>query len=866
MYKRIILASIISLALVSTAYAGILEFFHSTPQESIFGGGSGTIQQLDQWKATTTPEIAITQGVYGKSLKLSGYGSGCAQFSATGLLTSTGTDCGTGGGGGTPAGSDSYVQFNNSGAFGADSNFVWKNITKRLGIQVASPMAALHVDATVGDTLDTPATATATLVEDVAIDSPTTASATQIDAPGDSSGIGQTGTQVTDGSALYLADGGTSINTNVYGYKTINGSQYYVGTASAYNFGDNNDANNYHIAYTWSAISGADGYVITSSGSASAGNPNWTKDVGNVTSYNDDGTLSGADALPSIFSTIAFPQFNTSLTGASSGSPSVNYGGGQYAADGSSWEVEVWTYRTGLDGVKYFVTSPGSYGLGTDANDSSTFSVDGTYTIGDGDGQIIILKQNGTPVYGYDGGNSGTISLNSLGTPPATTPAISSYSGITRNFSDYGFVTSPSLKYATTPKTYSFTDTNPANGYVIQHNQSTFGSATGLKVLESSYRNGNIYDSTTVSSFTQTNAAVGGTSVTPNSVGFLSNGANLDRVYRFYANKTINGLSIFSGYITATTTDPNDGKYYVIDLANATVSGATYKIGRSIDGGAYSYHALSGTTYQDNTEITWSNTSSTLTPTSAPGVTARFDRTDVTSADPVHLELYNKTPGAGENSGLSFTSDLAELGRIAIGSGGNMFFSNYNNTFKFGSTATPFVTLAQSGNFFNTQGVSGRNTTFNGSTGGVLGVFDTNIDTAIFGSAYGSFAQDPASAVAIQPKNTTDSGLTLYQRPGASDTGVIANLTNSSNSNLWSLLNNGNMGLGTGAVSNARLKINSGNSSITQLLFANTANFPSSPVAGGLEYQSGDLYLTNASNVRNKLLVGLGSGTNTYYW
>jgi hypothetical protein len=49
-------------------------------------------------------------------------------------------DFGSGGGGsGSPAGSNSWVQFNNSGAFGASTNFVWDNTNRKLGINGAPP-------------------------------------------------------------------------------------------------------------------------------------------------------------------------------------------------------------------------------------------------------------------------------------------------------------------------------------------------------------------------------------------------------------------------------------------------------------------------------------------------------------------------------------------------------------------------------------------------------------------------------------------------------------------------------------------------------------------------------------------------------
>jgi hypothetical protein len=46
--------------------------------------------------------------------------------------------------GATPAGNSGDIQFNNSGAFGADNKLYWDNVNNRLGLSTTSPQALLH--------------------------------------------------------------------------------------------------------------------------------------------------------------------------------------------------------------------------------------------------------------------------------------------------------------------------------------------------------------------------------------------------------------------------------------------------------------------------------------------------------------------------------------------------------------------------------------------------------------------------------------------------------------------------------------------------------------------------------------------------
>jgi hypothetical protein len=80
-------------------WLGILSLFGMTPEATMLGGGPGTINQLDQWKSTSTPS-AITQNVYGKPILITGLDDGCVELLNGLATTTTGLPCGSGSGGG----------------------------------------------------------------------------------------------------------------------------------------------------------------------------------------------------------------------------------------------------------------------------------------------------------------------------------------------------------------------------------------------------------------------------------------------------------------------------------------------------------------------------------------------------------------------------------------------------------------------------------------------------------------------------------------------------------------------------------------------------------------------------------------------
>lgn len=73
-----------------------------------------------------------------KTLDCVGTAVTCSRSGTIGTVTVTG-------GSGTPAGATGEVQFNNAGAFGANSNLFWDNTAKRIGIGTSSPASAIEV-------------------------------------------------------------------------------------------------------------------------------------------------------------------------------------------------------------------------------------------------------------------------------------------------------------------------------------------------------------------------------------------------------------------------------------------------------------------------------------------------------------------------------------------------------------------------------------------------------------------------------------------------------------------------------------------------------------------------------------------------
>lgn len=652
---------------------------------------------------------------------------------------------------------------------------------------------------------------------------------------------------------------GAAYNGYVASYNIINGSEY----TSPFTIGSNTDAN-YVDAYliinaTFAAASGYDGTYYE-------GNAGQYFDVAGASSFDDYGQ-SGL-GTPSSFASIAFPYFDTTpLTESSSGAPTQNDGSGSYTANGSSYSWTIYEYVTNpVTGAKY-ISSGYSFGT-TDNNDGQPFSWGVSFTPGSGTGRIWV---NGFG-QGQDIGNSASFSDDGTFPSISLPSPLSSYSGNSWSWDAYGEVTSPLTKYSSAATSYAATDTNPTTGFIWLHSWATFGNATSLKVIETvgSRGPGYMYNGVTTASYYEFNTVLGNNVVTPNTVGYLANGSNLNDTYAVYATKTINGTAVWSpSSPTATTTDPNNGLFYTVTLTFGTVSGATYKVKRTRSGPTVVYQTTNTSPFQDDTTVGWAS-SNTLTPTTAPVTAGIFQRTVSSESDVAVLTLQNNNGGTVANSGLKFeygSGGGSFAGQITITGAGNLGHYSTSNGFDFGGNVganTPYVKFragqGTSGNIFNPQGSNSSDTQLWGNASALLAHFSSQLNTVFFGVGYPGFSGgDPLSSLAIQPIGS-DKALAIVTSSTGSDSDYIT-IKDTANNTWFDVTRFGKMGLKS-AVGSGNLVIGSGINNETQILLKNAA-LPATPIAGGIEYNSGKFYGTNSTPTRLQILqqlVGSNAG------
>lgn len=679
-------------------------------------------------------------------------------------------------------------------------------------------------------------------------------------------GSGSFGNQVKTDSA-YQSNGGNA-TTAVASYKNISGTKY----RSAYTTNPTSDGNNslyYIVNATWSSAVD-DGFIArTISGQF--------YDTSTVNSFDDYGQSVGSIGDYSTFFSIAFPYFNTSIVDSSAVSATFNYGSGGQIADGSNWDVYVYEYRANVvDGKKYMTSTPAIFNLGIDANDSSPFTVSGSFTPGDGSGQFVVLYKNGVAVAGIEG-SSGAFSGLDVQTTPNLSNILSSYTGMSWSWSDYGYIISPSTKYSASANSYANVDTNPVNGFIWLHQQATFGNANHLKIIENAPRTpGSFYVDVTAASIYQFYTALGDTTVTPATIGYPAAGQTV--VYRVYSNKTVNGVSIYSStYATTSVLFPNNGLFYVVDLTSATVSGAAYKFQRipTIVGTGYE---VSTNTLQDNTTLGWA-AAGTLDPTVAYGNTGIFDWNSSTLATTYSpLLIRDKYVRGGftdawmefqYNTGSAYAS-AARFGHTSLA---NAAIKSLTGGLEIGTLGTVNTVISgSSGTIFNAQGSSssGQNFTIKSQAyaSGLMFVSAPQ-STVYFGSTTFT-AGDPQSLIAIKDGGT-DKAIVI-ESSNATSNGILFGVLNTSGTLLQGITRSGRGFFGTNSNNNAILQIGAGDATYSSLVLMNSTTLPTTPNVGGIEYSAnspatvGAFYGSIQSNIRKRFQMDLGSGTANSFW
>jgi len=701
----------------------------------------------------------------------------------------------------TPGGSNTQVQYNDSGAFGGDSNFIWDKTNDRLGIQAATPQPPLHVVSETGTTLNNVTVGSDSLVAETLPNIPT-GTITQIVEPAAWSG----------GSASYTNGGsGTAITANGSSYDfrispclyiaslgVFYRSQFYE-TVSAGT--DPNDSQGYDISINWwtVTISGESVYYFLEYDVNASGS--W-QPIGLYPTTSELLTnLSGSN------STTAFPTFYTSTSWTPPDAPvsfdsmSENYSYSGFYESGTYYQYEVDTYKN-IWGTNYASGSPVSI-ANYDANMGSYFAWDLYWTL-TGSYDWVILRRStdsgSTWAYTNVGSTSSYTDDNFSDDGVSSGTWWNTYGGggsTTYNFNPYGQGSAPSgsTVYSTVGTQYG-TTISDSNYYILKH---TFtGNALG-KVLDSSNTYGQSYVSGEFYDVGYTSWGSGPT-VTPQSYWFTGTAQNRD--YKIYSS----GSGIFAVTpLTVSTTSSGGSKS--ISLSWTLPSGiTTVKILRQINGGGYTVSkTVSGSsTTDDTTDNSWSG-NTTVTPTAIVWGAARFDRALTTLTDEAQLQIVESGNTGTRYSKISFgtaiSSSAAASFQAHIYSTSatgylNMTTGRLEISSSLGGTAS---TIFGNANIINNASSSSNHFQVKGANDANLINTRSDMNTVGFGQAIGS---DQSTTVQIQPARSSDAGLVMIGHSSMSDASTIIRTQTSAGSFTSEITVGGWFRSSTGAVAN----------------------------------------------------------------
>jgi len=621
--------------------------------------------------------------------------------STNGLINVSGFVGGSGGSSGSVGGTNGAIQFNNNGVLGGDAAIASIS-TSTSNVSFGSSTGTGTVNSKASQvSIAPPSNISITAGTETAVTLPSSINATQVNPPDDSLGANLQANQ-NDSGGSYFSDGSVNISYSIYAYILTVGNYYYFGTPSTVAFTDSNSGNFFSVDLAWSAVSGATGYVLQASGSSSQGNPNWIINVGNVTSYVDNGSLSGADSIPTDWNTAAFfPPTTPVADSPTSLNLSTSTGYATYPDDGSIFNITITVYAYDDSNPTIYYSNSSTSNSVLPPGMGGTFGVDASWTSGgtqSGYKLITIVTYNSLPpVEGSMTTTSDTQNDVTMSSGDVTvTPTVSQFNAqTTRVYRAYGYLTSPLTYYTTTFQDYQFTDNAPSNGYMILHSI-TYSSTPNVKVL--GQYDGQGYSNSFSSSSTQVlentnNIWLGNTVVTPQHVGILSSGQTW--LFRAYARNV--SPSYFSDtFASASYTFPNDSNYRFLTFTYTNGGSTTTRFLRNTSGTFDEFYDATGTFTVYATTPTWT-AGSTVTPNTVEGVPLFLESATTVKADNAQLVLKT-TASSGSTKLQMQNSSGTEL--LALGydpsTGFNYLNSSSNTLDLFGTSVGRYARFSSS--------------------------------------------------------------------------------------------------------------------------------------------------------------------------
>jgi len=673
-----------------------------------------------------------------------------------------------------PAGSDTEIQFNDNGAFGADSGFVYDKTTKSLGVQTTYGVHPAHFNAAVGATINNIATASASLIAETLPTSPTGS----IDLIAEfTSGSGGSTSQNTSGSGYSASS--QSIDYNIYAAIEANGTYYRSQYFESLNFTDTlGDSSGFSVFINgltpltnqthWYIEKQINGGGFNDSVIVAASN--------NYEDSNFSGTVSYA-GWPTFYQL----SYTAPVAGSVDTIQQTNVGFGTFTADGKTYDVEM-KAAVNIGGV-YFTDSNIFSSSWADPNDASTFDLEVFFTHGTGDDNVARISFDGGSTWSYHFvSTGGSFTWNNPGSDSIAQTAWSndvSNAEIEYSFKCYGKGLNQGNNatiYAASADTYTATITTPNTPYILKHNFSGFP-AGGAKIL-ADYTSGVAYGKNVTDNYYDVGYTTwpDGTSISPNTYGLTGSSQNTQiRLVGFDSS-----LQIYSPTPLVISTTATTGTRYISGSFTYPSGVTRVKVSININGAGYTVHKIftspTNTFTYDTLDTSW-NASSTISPTAAVPSTGRFDlsRTTAnqTSDNILAIDTTNsgtRYPSLAFGVAASTTSSHTVQTRIATNTSTAHLLYGASRHIGYTSGALSIVSWTLGDTYsFNLQKSSSTHTTIWGAdaTHPMMYAYsagDSNRGTVYFGQS--SVSYGGSSKVVIAPSAGGTTALLLRRTSG----------------------------------------------------------------------------------------------------